>query len=163
MDSLKVGDPSPHFVLKDINDNTIFLSNYCGNLRSDSDKSVPHVIILSFFTTWCAPCQSEILILDRFYQDFQEEKVKVFLIAAEEEQNRVRDYIAKKKIVLPVLMDKFLTTSKNFGVMNQKGQLRVPQLYIIDRDGIISYIQKGYRKDADFRKVLINKVGELLN
>jgi len=161
LDSLKIGDPAPRFALKDLSGKTVFLSDYCGKLRSNSIE--PHVIVLSFFTTWCIPCQSEIPILDKFYQDFQNENVRMFLIAAGEEQKKISDFVAKKSINLPVLLDNFLTTSKNFKVVNQKGQMKVPQLFIIDRNGFIAYRQIGFQEDIDLRKMLVKKVGSLLN
>jgi len=87
----------------------------------------------------------------------------MFLIAAGEEQKKISDFVAKKSINLPVLLDNFLTTSKNFKVVNQKGQMKVPQLFIIDRNGFIAYRQIGFQEDIDLRKMLVKKVGSLLN
>lgn len=161
LDSLKVGDPAPRFVLKNLDGNTIFLSDFCGNLRNDADE--PHVVVLSFFATWCVPCMSEIPILEKFEKDFNAERIKVFLIDVGEEEHRIAEYAMKKKINLPILIDNFLTTSKHYGVVNQHGQMRIPQLVIIDKNGLIAYKHAGYNKDMDLRKMLIRKIGELIN
>jgi alkyl hydroperoxide reductase subunit AhpC len=161
MDSLKVGQQAPTFALKAITGKTVFLRDYCGDLRSDKGES--HVVVLSFFATWCVPCQHEIPILDKFYQDFSYEKIKVILVAVGEDQQKVITYAKAKNISLNIVLDNFLTTSKNYGVVNHQGSMTLPQLFIIDHKGFISFIQKGYRDDIDLRKMLIQKVGELLN
>lgn len=161
LDSLKVGDPAPRFVLKNLEGNTIFLSDFCGNLRNKADE--PHVVVLSFFATWCAPCMSEIPILEKFNKDFQVERIKVFLVDVGEEEHKITEYVMKMRIDLPVLVDNFLTTSKHYGVVNQQGQMKIPQLVIIDKHGLIAYKQTGFKEDDDLRRMLIRKIGELLN
>jgi len=161
LDTIHIGSHAPHFALKDLSDNTIFLKTYCGDSLNGPGES--HVIILSFFATWCIPCQSELPILEKFYQDFQHEKINVFLINTGEKKDKVIQYQISKDIHLPVLLDSYLTTSKNYGVVNQNGKMTLPQLFIIDRNGILRYYQIGFQEDVDLRKLLLQKVGELLN
>ena len=161
IDSVRIGDPAPTFILKDLSGTNKYLRDFCGELRSNS--SIPHVVILSFFATWCTPCRHEIPILEKFNNDFKQENIKIFLVDVGEENDKVRSFVSANNITLPILLDSYVTTAKNYGVADSRGSYSLPQLFIIDREGKINYISKGISKKDNFRKILIEKVGNLLN
>jgi len=160
-ETLRVGNSAPSFVLKDMNNNNIFLRDYCGKLRKKGSN--PNVVILSFFATWCKPCHKEIPILQKFYNDFKEESIQIFLIDIGEKKEKVQSFVYAKNITLHVLLDSFATTAKNYGVADYLGRATLPQLFIIDTKGKIVYIKKGYKKSDNLRKVLIEQVSRILN
>ena len=159
--NLKVGEPAPTFILKDLNGNNVYLRDFCGELRKKEATS--HVVIISFFATWCAPCRHEIPVLQKFYSDFKKEGIKIFLVAVGEKRKKVLSFVSAKEITLPVLLDIYATTAKNYGVADHLGRATLPQIFIIDRKGKIAYIKKGFSKDNNLRKILIEKVSKLLN
>ena len=158
--TLQPNDQAPTFFLKSLGGDNVYLRDYCGELRSGADT--PHVVILSFFATWCLPCQHEIPILEKFYNEFKGEPIKVFLIDVGEDSTKVVQYVSAKGITLPVLLDNYTTTAKNYGVVTN-GNAELPQLFIIDQQGRITYHKLGYSQDDQLRKTLIQHVGELLN
>lgn len=162
-DSLKVGDPAPTFVLKDLNGQNVYLRDYCGELRDQSSSVVSQVVILSFFATWCLPCQKEIPILEKFYSDFRQEPIRVFLIAVGEDKIKIQSFVSAKGIALPVLIDGFTTTAKNYGVADKFGRVNLPQLYIIDKKGRVQFHQIGLKAEDPLRDLLLKNVGKLLN
>ena len=81
VDSLRVGCEAPVFSLPDAENNYVFLRDLCGKkLRKPWIKKEKQVVVLSFFATWCAPCQKEIPYLMQIQEQYKSQKVKVFLI-----------------------------------------------------------------------------------
>ena len=74
-------EPCPDFTVRTyktengafaVSDNTFTLSDY------KNEK----VVVLNFWTTWCAPCKHEIPFFNEFYEDYSEQ-VEVVIINAE--------------------------------------------------------------------------------
>lgn len=148
--ALKTGDPAPTFVLKDINGTEVFLRDYCGDLRQPWKNQTRHLVILSFFATWCQPCMKEIPQLQEISKEFRRQNLKIFLINLKEDLAPVRKFCYEKKIHLPVLLDKY-------GVVAGKYQVTsLPRLFVINREGKIIWYTTGYQEDfaEALRKVL---------
>ena len=69
--NLKIGDPAPLFVLKSLDDDRVFLRDYCGELRQPWKNKTKHVVLVSFFATWCKPCHKEIYELQETIKKYK--------------------------------------------------------------------------------------------
>jgi thiol-disulfide isomerase/thioredoxin len=156
---LTVGDIAPTFYLKDINGNDFFLRNFCGEkLRRPWKNKKKHIIVLSFWATWCAPCQKEVPILQNVALNYKDKNVKVLLVNVGEEANKVKKFIKEHHYQLPVLMDGFKVVSeKKYGVKT------LPKLFVIDPNGLIQQINKGFKKADTFQKELSATLDKLLS
>lgn len=92
------------------------------------------IIVLNFWATWCEPCREEMPELSNFYTENKSKNVVVVGIAIDEAKS-VRSYLAKTKVIYPILVDedKGVILSKNLG--NNEGIL--PYTVIINSNGII--------------------------
>lgn len=92
------------------------------------------IIVLNFWATWCEPCREEMPELSNFYTEYKSKNVVVVGIAIDEAK-AVRSYLAKTKVIYPILVDedKGVILSKNLG--NNEGIL--PYTVIINSNGII--------------------------
>ncbi|MBN2008938.1 TlpA family protein disulfide reductase [candidate division KSB1 bacterium] len=135
---LAVGDAAPTFVLRDMQDDDVFLRDFCGQLRQPWKNKTKHVVILSFFTSYCKPCLKEIPELQKIAAEFGENDLKVFLVNLKEDKELVQKYIAEKGFTLPVLLDRYGMIAKKYGVTS------VPRIFIIDKEGNIAWLTKGY-------------------
>jgi thiol-disulfide isomerase/thioredoxin len=92
------------------------------------------IIVLNFWATWCEPCREEMPELSNFYTENKSKNVVVVGIAIDEAK-AVRSYLAKTKVIYPILVDedKGVILSKNLG--NNEGIL--PYTVIINSNGII--------------------------
>lgn len=153
-DSLIVGSAAPTFFLKTLTGEEFYLSNYCGKLREPWKNKKPHVVILSFFATWCAPCLQEIAVLEETAMKFAGQNLKIFLINVNEKPEIITRFAGKHQIKLPVLQD-------SYGLVAQKyGADKLPRYVLIDQDGKIALLGKGYT--ADFKEKLNQELSLLL-
>lgn len=141
--SVNLGDPAPGIFLRDLDNQDFFLSDYCGEPRQPWKNQERQTVVISFFTTWCAPCMLEMPELISLASQFP--KVKFVLIDLKEDKTMVRNFIKDKNISLPVLLDKFGVVSKNYGVES------LPHLFIIDKNGTINFVQKGFESNMPNR------------
>ena len=76
---LEVSAQLPQVTLKDINGKTV---------RTDTLSNNGKPFIISFFATWCKPCNRELTAISEVYDEWQEETgVKVVAISIDQAQN----------------------------------------------------------------------------
>ena len=151
-DSLKPGDTAPTFVLRNIATGDVaFLRDYAGKTLRRQAKNPPRqVVVLSFWATWCEPCKKEIPILTKIADDFKDKPVKFFLVNTLEQANRptytedsVNVVLKSRNYTLPCLVDATGRVADSY-------QIRaLPVIAVIDKDGIIRKIGRGFEDGFD--------------
>ncbi len=106
------------------------------------------VIIVNFWATWCPPCIAEMPSFQILYDDYKDKVV--FLFIAQDDENKVRKFLIKKKHDIPV----YFETSRRPEEMNSNS---LPTTYIINKEGQIVVNKTGA---VDWNS---NKVRELLD
>ena len=161
-DSLKPGDTAPTFVLRDIvTGDPVFLEDYTGkDLRKGSNNATRHVVVLSFWATWCEPCKKEIPILTTMADQFKGKPVKFFLVNTLEQtkepthtEDSVKAVLKARGYTLPCLVDAIGRAADGYQVRT------LPVLVVIDKHGVIRKINHGYVKD--FEVELANLLSDL--
>lgn len=156
--TLRVGDPSPVFSLPDLQNNYIFLRDYSGEtLRKPWKNKTKYAIVISFFATWCGPCKKEIPYLEKLQGEFKGKKVKFFLVDVGEERKVLDEFLVKNKIDLTILHDRYQQTAENFGADS------LPRLVVIDKEGTIQLIKKGFKDGESFLKEMRTLINKLLS
>lgn len=157
-ESLKIGDVAPTFYLKDLENNDVFLRNYCGEkLRKPWKNKEKYVVVLSFWATWCGPCQKEIPVLQEVYNSYEGQNLKVYLVDVGEKKELVAPFVKEKKYELPVLLDIYsMVSAKKYMVSS------LPRLFVIDQNGVIQHITKGFKGEEHLRKELKSVLDRLL-
>lgn len=148
-DELAEGQPAPSFTLHTMNQEAsgvalVSLDRYVGEAPEDPDS---RVLIISFFASWCGPCKREMPYLQQLHAMYRERGLRVVAVDIDQEEKGIADarrMIARAKVTYPVLLDRF-----NFLARRYLGeQSPLPSLFIVNRDGSIARIEKGYGKDA---------------
>ncbi len=138
----------PSFKLKTIEGKTVDTST----LSNDGKP-----FIVSFFATWCKPCNRELTAIGEVYEDWQAETgVKLYAVSIDKAQNanKVKPLVNQHGWPYEVLLDVNADFRKSFG-----GEM-IPFVIICDGDGKVVYKHNGYTEGAE--QELIEKVKELL-
>ena len=125
------------------------------NLKSLDGKTVQSsviqndggVVILSFWATWCKPCNTELDAIKEVYEDWQEETgVKLVAISIDDSRSaaRVKPWGDGKDWPYEVYLDqnKDLARAMNVGA-------DVPYTFIINAEGEIVWQHKGYQPGSE--------------
>lgn len=162
VDPLAVGDKAPTFVMKR-NGATeyVFLRDYAGELRQPAvfRGATQQVVILSFFASWCKPCQKEAPVLAEIARGYEGQDVQLFFVNWGDSDQVAADWLESYGVEATCLMDPFGANAKKFGVNT------LPRTIIIDKEGYVQLIEKGFSEEneAHYREVVTGKVNELLN
>ncbi len=113
--------------------------------------------VISFFATWCHPCNRELSAIQEVYTDWQDETgVKVIAISIDQAQNihKVKPLVDGKGWDFDILLDPNSDFKRAMGV-NQ-----IPHVFIIDGKGKIVESRSGYTDGGE--QHIIEKVRSLL-
>lgn len=114
-------------------------------------------IIISFFATWCKPCNRELSAISEVYEDWQDETgVKLIAVSIDQAQNinKVKPLVDGNGWPYQVLLDPNSDFKRALGVQ------MIPFVLIVDGKGKIVYKHNGYTEGAE--NELIEKVRELV-
>ena len=138
----------PSVQLKDLKGKTV-------NTATLSNDGKP--CIISFFATWCKPCNRELNAIHEVYPDWQEETgVKVICISIDQAQNinKVKPLVDGNGWEYEVLLD------PNGDFRRAMGVQTIPHVFVIDGKGKIADSRSGYTDGSE--EHLIEKVRELM-
>ena len=158
---LKPGDIAPSWALMYAPAKFEFLKNWTvergSKLRKFKSQPNRHVVVVSFFATWCKPCMKELPHLQNLYEKYKNEKIKFFLIDITEATRTVKGwedspkagpFLAKKGITMPILYDSRGVAKERYGAKT------LPRLYIVDKYRTIQLAKTGFDENEDFEAEL---------
>lgn len=114
--------------------------------------------IISFFATWCKPCNRELNAIHEVYEDWVEETgVKIYAISIDEAQNvqRVKPLVDGYGWEYEVLLD------PNSDFRRAMGVPLIPHVFVIDGNGKVALNRGGYTEGGE--EHLIEVVRELID
>lgn len=138
----------PSVKLKDINGKVI-------DTATLSNDGKPFII--SFFASWCKPCNRELKAINEVYADWQDETgVRLVAISIDEAQNaqKVKPMVDAAGWEYQVLLD------PNSDFRRAMGVNMIPHVFIVDGNGKIVESRSGYTEGGELH--LIEKVKELI-
>jgi len=119
---------APDFTLK---------SNDGSNIRLAEQRG--EVVMINFWASWCAPCRQEMPYLKSINEEFAPLGFKLLGVNVDEDLTEARRAIDRLQIDFPVLFD------SNNNVVELFKVDAMPTTVIIDRDGNIRHLHRGYK------------------
>ncbi len=143
----KIGERAPTFTLTSITGETVALESLKGK-----------VIVLGLFHI-CEPCMMQGTNLQKVYEATRGKDVAVVGVnSSGDSKKAVTEFLTQfpVKVTYPYLIDPTKTTDKLYG-----GGRFIPNVYIIDRDGVIRWQRVG-NMDLAGADVILGEVNKLL-
>jgi peroxiredoxin len=123
-------DQAPAFTLRDLNGKQVSLSDYSGR-----------VVLISFWATWCNPCQAEMPHLQRFFDTYKDKGFAVLSINTDDARSssQVKPLVKSKGLTFPVLLDKETAVVALYNPAKT-----LPYGVLVGRSGDIEQVFQGY-------------------
>lgn len=153
VEGLRVGDLAPDFTGTD-NGQTIQLTDLDGNpIRLADLRGRP--VWISFWASWCPPCQAETPILRDVYNEHSAQGLALVAISVQETSpDDVRAYVQKYGLNYTVGFD---ATSAIFHTYHAYG---LPTQLFLDRNGVIRDVVLGPVNQAQVEQILAPLLAE---
>ena len=139
---LKPGDPFP--------DLTRFPLE--GKLPEDLKGQVR---VVDFWASWCAPCKDTFPAMEELYVRFQKQGLVILAINVDKSRTAMTEFLKDHPVTFTVLRD---------ARKELVSKLRLPSLpstFILDREGRVHSVCKGFR-NAESRRKAVKEIEELL-
>ena len=112
------------------------------------------VVVLSFWSTRCSLCASELAALDDLYARYRSAGLITLAVSVDDDPQRARDFARAHPLRYPLLIDPTKAVSRAYGIE------LLPTLVLIDRSGAVRYVHADYHvNDTSY----IAEVRSLLN
>jgi len=119
---------SPDFTLKSREGKNVRLSDFRGQ-----------VVLLNFWASWCGPCRQEMPILDQLHKKYGKSGFSVLGVNLDAKSAKAIKYLKDTPVNFTVLYDPKGEVSEMYGVQ------AMPSTVIIDRDGNVRFLHKGFK------------------
>lgn len=95
------------------------------------------VVVLDFWASWCTPCKKSLPRLSKLEEQFPE--LKILAVSLDDEADSARIFLRQLEVDLTVLHDPEKQVAESYHLT------AMPTMMLIDRRGVIRWVQSGYR------------------
>ncbi len=128
--ALEDGDPAPRFSAPSLTGGgNVSLADHRGK-----------VVYVDFWASWCGPCLKSLPLLEELQQEFGADAFQVVGVNLDQDPAKGRRFLRKISVSYPSAMDPKGAIPETFGLET------MPTSYLLDRDGVIRHVHKGFRK-----------------
>ncbi len=111
------------------------------NLRLNEQRG--SVVLVNFWATWCGPCKQEMPHLNRLYDKYRSAGFVLLGVNVDEDPAQAAGVARRLDLHFPVLFDADKTVSRLYDLQS------MPATVLIDRDGRVRYLHRGYREGLE--------------
>ena len=123
---------APDFTLRGIDGRNVRLAEQRGS-----------VVMLNFWASWCAPCRVEMPHLVRLQEKYRDAGFRFYAVNVDDDPRNASVAVARLGLPVPVLFDADKAVVRRFDVAT------MPTTVLIDRDGRVRPVFRGYREGAE--------------
>jgi peroxiredoxin len=123
---------APDFTLRGADGRTLHLQQLRGQ-----------VVLVNFWATWCGPCREEMPRLQALYDKYRASGFTLLGVNVDEDPRNALGIAQKLKVSFPVLLDTDKAVSRQYDMGS------MPATVLIDRDGRVRFLHRGYRDGVE--------------
>ncbi|HEB89643.1 MAG TPA: TlpA family protein disulfide reductase [Deltaproteobacteria bacterium] len=98
------------------------------------------VVYLDFWASWCAPCLTAIPEIEKMRKEFPSRDFQILAVNLDQSERKALRFLKKHPIGYPSASDPKGSLPGQYGVET------MPTSYLIDRDGVIRYVHRGFQR-----------------
>ena len=136
-EALPTSNLAPDFELTTFDGETIWLSDFRGS-----------IVVINFWSSWAAPCRDEAPVLQRIWEQYQDQGVIFVGIAYSDTQRNALAFIDEYDITYPNGPDVGLHISDDYHITG------VPETFVVDQNGNIAHSIIGLTSEAQLRDII---------
>jgi peroxiredoxin len=121
------GAPAPDFAAKSSAGRNVRLSELRGQ-----------VVLINFWASWCSPCRQELPLLGKIYTQYRSAGFALLAVNVDDNRKDAEGMLKRLDLKFPTLFDGGKSVAKLYGVDT------MPATLVIDRDGRVRYVHRGY-------------------
>ncbi|MBC55090.1 MAG: redoxin [Gammaproteobacteria bacterium] len=131
--AVEEGQPAPDFTLPGVrpSDSTVQLSELQGK-----------VVYVDFWASWCLPCLRSLPQINGLYEQYRDQGFEVVAITIDDPVEDATEFL--EDLEVPLAYSVVLDATAE--VMDQYRVVGMPTSFLIDRDGMIRKVHKGFRE-----------------
>jgi len=133
-------EEAPDFTLKSLDGANLRLEEYRGQ-----------VVLINFWASWCGPCRQEMPLLDRLHHRYEDTGFAVLGVNVEGEAGPAQEIVDSTNVTFPILIDDGQKVSEMYNLE------AMPSTVVVDRDGVVRYIHRGYKPGDEAKYVEVVK------
>ena len=122
-----VGKAAPDFAAKSDSGRNVRLSELRGQ-----------VVLVNFWASWCSPCRQELPLLSKLYTQYRGAGFTLLGVNVDDNRKDAESMLKRLGLKFPTLFDGSKNVAKLYGVDT------MPATLVIDRDGRVRYVHRGY-------------------
>jgi peroxiredoxin len=112
------------------------------------------VVLVNFWATWCGPCRQEMPHLNKLYEKYKSSGFVLLGVNVDDDTAQAAGVASKLGVTFPVLPDADKRVSRQYDLN------AMPSTVLIDRDGRVRYLHRGYQNG--FENTYDKQIRELL-
>ncbi|MEW8085578.1 MAG: TlpA disulfide reductase family protein [Candidatus Thiodiazotropha endolucinida] len=97
------------------------------------------VVMVNFWASWCGPCRQEMPLLQQLFDRYQSLGFSLLGVNVDGDRAAADKMLSDLPVSFPILYDDRSKVSKQYQVK------AMPSTFMVDRDGRIRYLHKGYK------------------
>jgi peroxiredoxin len=124
-----IGQSAPDFALSPaVSGDNVRLSEYSGQ-----------PVMLLFWSSSCGPCAAQLALVERLYDTYHSSGLVVLGVSVDDDAQRAQKYARAHPTHFPLLLDQSKTVGRAYRID------RLPTTVLIDRSGVVRYLNDDYR------------------
>jgi peroxiredoxin len=124
-----------------------------GNVRLSEHRG--EVVVLSFWSSRCTPCRTQLAALGRSLATYQSAGLAVYGVGVDDDPVKAREFARAAAAGFALLLDPDKTVGRSYQVDN------LPMTVLIDRNGTVRHVLRDYSAASD--GLYLRELRRLLN